>query len=309
LFWPCLPHPRIRLYSSPMEVSRSSVAIAVAAVAATAVVWWQRNQGTKSVRRRKIDRTKIYAVVPARAGSKGVKCKNIKDFCGKPLMAWQIANGVNSKYISRTFVSTDSDDFRKVAVQHGAEAPFLRPAEISHDTATDYELFDHFIRWMEENEPNAQPELLVQLRPTAPCLSVETVDACIETFLAHEDEEYDSLRTVTAVDHEAYNMYFLDRDAPHRLRPVIPTSYNKNDHSQHIPEPQSVARQILPPIFWHNAYVDIMRPETIMQLKCAMGNKCLAFHMNEDDTADIDTPEQWIMAETKKKAQLAAQKN
>lgn len=88
------------------------------------------------------------------SGSKVVKGKNIKDFCGKLLMAWAIENGVKSKYITRTFVSTDSEDYRKIALEHGAEAPFLRPAEISHDTATDFQLFEHFIAWMKENEPD-----------------------------------------------------------------------------------------------------------------------------------------------------------
>merc|ERR1719310_2536485 len=78
----------------------------------------------------KIDRERIFAIVPARSGSKGVKGKNIKIFCGKPLMAWAIDNAKHSKYIKRVFVSTDSEDYRKVAVEHGAEAPFLRPAEI-----------------------------------------------------------------------------------------------------------------------------------------------------------------------------------
>ena len=65
------------------------------------------------------------AVIPARGGSKRIPRKNIKDFCGKPLMAWQIENGLKSKFISRTFVSTDSEEYRQVAIQHGAEVPFL----------------------------------------------------------------------------------------------------------------------------------------------------------------------------------------
>jgi N-acylneuraminate cytidylyltransferase len=253
-----------------------------------------------------IDRTRIYAVVPARAGSKGVKGKNIKDFCGKPLMAWQIENGVKSKFIKRTFVSTDSEEYRQVALKHGAEAPFLRPKEISHDTATDFQLFEHFLGWMRENEPERQPSLLVQLRPTAPCLSVATVDAAIEKFLLQEAGDFDSLRTITPVDHEAFNMYFLDPSGSERLLPVIPTSHHKDDPSHIIPEPQSVARQILPKIYWHNAYIDILRPRVILDQKCCMGKRCLAFHMGPEDTADIDTPEQWAEAETKKRAQLAA---
>mmetsp|Transcript_99107 Transcript_99107/g.256219 ORF Transcript_99107/g.256219 Transcript_99107/m.256219 type:complete len:284 (+) Transcript_99107:70-921(+) len=259
----------------------------------------------------KIDRACIYAVVPARAGSKGVKGKNIKDFCGKPLMAWAIENGLKSKYVTRTFVSTDSEEFRQVALAHGAEAPFLRPAEISHDTATDYEFFVHFLQWMKENEPeHKQPSLLVQLRPTAPCLSVESVDAAIEKFLEHEDAGFDSLRSVTPADHEPFNMYFLDPSVDEaereRLVPIIPTSYNRHRPSEIIKEPQSVARQILPKIYWHNAYIDIIRPSTILEQGCCMGKRCLSFHMRPDDTADIDTPDQWDAAEAKKRTQLAA---
>jgi len=254
----------------------------------------------------KIDRARIYAVIPARAGSKGVKGKNIKDFCGKPLMAWAIENGVKSKYISRTFVSTDSEQYRQVALKHGAEVPFLRPAEISHDTATDFQLFEHFLHWMKEHEPDRQPSLLVQLRPTAPCVSVETVDACIEKFLQHEDGDFDSLRTVTPADHEPFNMYFLGTDNKERLQPLIPVSYHKDDPSQVINEPQSVARQILPKIYWHNAYIDLLRPRVILEQKCCMGKRCLAYHMGPEHNADIDTPEQWAAAEAKKREQLAA---
>lgn len=255
----------------------------------------------------KIDRACIYAVIPARAGSKGVKGKNIKDFCGKPLMAWAIENGVKSRFVTRTFVSTDSEEYRQVALKYGAEAPFLRPAEISHDTATDFQLFEHFLKWMHENEPaDRQPSLLVQLRPTAPCLTVDTVDQAIEKFLKHEDDSYDSLRSVTPADHEPFNMYFMDPYGGNgeRLMPIIPTSYHKDDPSQIILEPQSVARQILPKIYWHNAYIDLIRPSTILEHGNCMGKRCLAFHMAPEDNADIDTPEQWAAAEIKKRAQL-----
>lgn len=253
---------------------------------------------------KKIDRDRIYAVVPARSGSKGVVGKNIRDFCGKPLMAWAIDNGLKSKYISRTFVSTDSEQYRKIALEHGAEAPFLRPAEISQDRSTDWELFEHFIRWMKENEPDKQPSLLVQLRATAPCTTVQVVDECIEMMLKHEEEGYDSLRTVTPADHEPFNMYFLDENAKERLIPLIPRSHHKDDPKQIIEEPQSVARQILPPIYWHNAYVDIFRPEAITEHHNMMGKKCLAYHMKKEDCQDIDTVDQWKAAEEAKRAQM-----
>lgn len=263
-------------------------------------------KGTKAINAKPIDRARIYAVVPARAGSKGVKGKNIKDFLGKPLIGWAIQNALKSKYISRVFVSTDSPEYRQIALEQGAEVPFLRPAEIAHDTATDYQLFDHFLKWFKTNEPDKQPSLLVQLRATAPCVTVEEVDACIEKFLKHENEGYDSLRTVTPIDHEAFNQYVLDPFENDRLLPLVQSSWHKDDGKIKISEPQSVARQILPKLYWHNAYVDIMRPETILKQKCCMGDRCLSFHMTADANADIDTPEQWAAAEEKKRGMLAA---
>uniref|UniRef100_A0A7S1FC59 N-acylneuraminate cytidylyltransferase n=1 Tax=Noctiluca scintillans TaxID=2966 RepID=A0A7S1FC59_NOCSC len=266
---------------------------------------FQAKAKAKAVLRTPIDRRRIYAIIPARSGSKGVKGKNIRNFCGKPLMAWAIDNGLRSKYIKRVFVSTDSEEYQKVAKEHGAEVPFLRPKEISHDTATDYQLIDHFIRWMQENEPDQQPSLIVQLRPTAPCRTAESVDQAIDTFLASEEHGFDSLRSVTPADHEAFNQYFVDpREAGH-LVPVIPVSHVKDNPNEIITEPQSVARQILPKIYWHNAYVDIIRPSTIIEQKCCMGRRCLAFHMTAADNVDIDTEEQWAAAEARKKAQLA----
>jgi N-acylneuraminate cytidylyltransferase len=254
----------------------------------------------------KIDRSRIYAVVPARAGSKGVKGKNIKDFCGKPLMAWSIENGIKSKYISRTFVSTDSEEYRKVALQHGAEAPFLRPVDISHDTATDVQFCEHFLRWFKENEPEKQPSLLVQLRPTCPCLSVEMLDDAIKTFLDHEDEGFDSLRSVTPADHEPFNMYWMDPEGSGLLLPLLPKARYRDEPSKAIPEPQSVARQVLPQLFWNNAYIDIIRPRTVLEQGSCIGKRPLAYKMTADDNVDIDTPEQWAAAEVRKRAQLEA---
>jgi len=255
----------------------------------------------------KIDRSRIYAVVPARAGSKGVKAKNIRDFCGKPLMAWSIENGLKSQYISRTFVSTDSDDYRKIATEHGAEAPFLRPAEISGDHATDVQFFEHFLKWMKENEPaDKQPSLLVQLRPTCPCLSVKVVDEAIKKFLDHEDDGFDCLRSMTPTDHEPFNMYWEDPSGSGLLVPLIPKAMYRDDPTKPIPEPQSVARQVTPRLYWNNAYIDIIRPRTILEQGSCIGQRPLAFHMAVEDNVDIDTPEQWAAAEERKRADLAA---
>ncbi len=85
----------------------------------------------------------ILAIIPARSGSKSVVDKNIRLFQGIPLIAHSIIIARKSKYITRVIVSTDSERYAEIAKEYGAETPFLRPKEISGDTATDLEVFKH----------------------------------------------------------------------------------------------------------------------------------------------------------------------
>jgi len=73
------------------------------------------------------------AVIPARGGSKRIPRKNIKLFCGKPMIAWSIEVAVKSECFDRIIVSTDDIEIADIARQYGAETPFLRPASISGD--------------------------------------------------------------------------------------------------------------------------------------------------------------------------------
>ena len=75
------------------------------------------------------------AVIPARGGSKRIPRKNIKDFCGKPMIAWSIASAKASGMFDHIIVSTDDVEIAEVAKQWGAEVPFMRSAELSNDYA------------------------------------------------------------------------------------------------------------------------------------------------------------------------------
>ena len=73
------------------------------------------------------------AVIPARGGSKRIPRKNIKLFCGKPIIAWSIEAAIKSNCFDRIVCSTDDDEIAGVAREYGVEIPFLRPAELSDD--------------------------------------------------------------------------------------------------------------------------------------------------------------------------------
>jgi pseudaminic acid cytidylyltransferase len=87
------------------------------------------------------------AIIPARGGSKRIPGKNIKDFCGKPIIAWSIEAAKASGLFEHVLVSTDDAEIAKVALAWGAEVPFVRPAEIANDYAGTTEVIAHATQW------------------------------------------------------------------------------------------------------------------------------------------------------------------
>jgi N-acylneuraminate cytidylyltransferase len=91
----------------------------------------------------------IVAVIPARGGSKRIPRKNIKTFCGRPMIAWSILAAQQSDLFDRIIVSTDDEEIAAVARAWGAETPFMRPPELSDDYAATTEVIAHATCWVE----------------------------------------------------------------------------------------------------------------------------------------------------------------
>lgn len=106
------------------------------------------------------------AIIPARGGSKRIPRKNMRDFCGRPMMAWSIAAARESNLFDRVIVSTDSEEIAVVAGECGAETPFMRPAELADDHAATRPVVNHAIRQIERIY--SQPKYVCCLYPTAP---------------------------------------------------------------------------------------------------------------------------------------------
>ena len=98
-------------------------------------------------RKLRIKLKECLAIIPARAGSKSIKNKNIIRLGNLPLIAFSI-NAAKLAGIKRVIVSTDSKEYAKIAKKYGAEVPFLRPKKFSQDNSTDYDFFDHFFNWL-----------------------------------------------------------------------------------------------------------------------------------------------------------------
>ena len=109
------------------------------------------------------------AVIPARGGSKRIPRKNIKPFCGKPMIAWSIEAALQSGCFDHIVVSTDDEEIAAIALTHGAEVPFRRPAALSDDHTGTIPVIAHAVGWM--NEHVAPTELACCIYATAPLVS------------------------------------------------------------------------------------------------------------------------------------------
>lgn len=111
------------------------------------------------------------AIIPARGGSKRIPGKNIKAFCGKPIIAYSIEAALKSNCFDKVIVSTDDINIAEVAKKHGAEVPFMRPVELSDDYAGTMPVISHAIEWLVQQGFN--PELVCCLYATAPFVTSE----------------------------------------------------------------------------------------------------------------------------------------
>jgi CMP-N,N'-diacetyllegionaminic acid synthase len=133
-----------------------------------------------------INGKRVLAIVPARAGSKGLPGKNIRPLAGKPLLAWPIEAANASRYVDRVIISTDSQEFADIAVTHGAECPFLRPAELASDTAPSIGFISHAISALEAD--GELYDIIVLLEPTSPLTEASDVDAALEQLVAGDGD-------------------------------------------------------------------------------------------------------------------------
>lgn len=226
----------------------------------------------------------VLAIVPARGGSKSIPRKNARSFAGHPLVAYSIEAGLQARRVDRVIVSTDDPDIADIARQYGAEVPFMRPAELARDETVDLPVFEHALRWIEENE-GTQPRAVVQLRPTSPLRPIGLVDRAVERLLA--DERADSARGVVPSGQNPYKMWRkTDED---RLQPLLidgpPEAYNQ-------------PRQTLPPTYWQTGHVDVIRPATILEKGSMSGDYILGIEIDPRYAVDIDTESDWRRAET-----------
>ena len=218
-----------------------------------------------------INGKKVLAIIPARGGSKGLPGKNVKELCGKPLIAWSIEQAKYCNDIDRIVVSTDDEEIAEVAKKYGAEVPFIRPAELANDTASTVDVIFHAINWLKEYE-NYRPEYILLLQPTSPLRTVEDIRTAIQTL---KDKDVRAVVSVCETDHHPWwsNTLPEDGNMGNFIRLEI---LNKR-------------RQDLPVFYQLNGAIYLADTDYLHECNGFLGPYTFAYKMPKNRSVDIDS--------------------
>jgi N-acylneuraminate cytidylyltransferase len=217
------------------------------------------------------------AVIPARGGSKRIPRKNIKPFCGKPMIAWSIEAARLSGCFDQIIVSTDDAEIAEVARAHGAHVPFLRPSELSDDHTATIPVIAHAIQWTHQNE-GVTTEVCC-LYATAPLVAVADLQRG-QTLL--QDSGADYAFSVTRYASPIQRAMRITPD--HRLEMFHPELFNTR--SQDLEDAYHDAAQF----YWG-------KPWAWLSGQPIFSQHAAPVIVPRYRVQDIDTPEDWIQAE------------
>ena len=212
---------------------------------------------------------RVLGIIPARAGSKRIKNKNIKSLNGFPLIAYTIAAGKNSKLINRLVVSTDSDEIAAISKKLGAEVPFIRPDKIAGDLANSTDVINHALRYFEgENEFF---DVVVMLQPTSPLRTSSDIDNAIKLL----NQEFQSLVSVCKTSHSPLWVNTLPEN--HSMKSFLSNPLLKTKRSQDLP------------VYYRlNGAIYAAYTKYFIENGGFYGDQTKAYIMPEDRSIDID---------------------
>ncbi len=231
---------------------------------------------------------KIIALITARGGSKGIPDKNIKNFCGKPLIAWTIIEALKSKSLDRVIVSTDDGKIAKIAKKYGAETPFLQPKELAQSASKLEDVLKYAIEWLNKKE-NYKVGYIVWLLPTNPLRQARHIDEAIKIALKKNLDAVIAASELPA-GHNPYWVFEPSKKQPGTLINA------KGQNIKNIPP----RRQLLPKYYIKNDIVFVINTKNLYGKNPNLwGEKQELYTMGDFYDADINTPEEWILMENK----------
>jgi len=220
------------------------------------------------------------AIIPARGGSKRIPRKNIKDFLGKPIIAYSIEAAIKSELFDEIMVSTDDNEIAEIALKYGAKVPFFRSSKNSDDHSSTMnvinEVLGEYIQKL-----NMKFEHACCIYPTAPLIKVEHLKTGFNKLIS---EDFTSVFTAVEFSYPIWRGLSLNEDGTSNM--IWPK--NLNARSQDLPKAYHDAGQW----YW-------FKPEKLTE--SFFTGKPSIFELNEIEVQDIDNLTDWKIAELKYK--------
>ncbi|MDQ7004674.1 MAG: pseudaminic acid cytidylyltransferase [Ghiorsea sp.] len=216
------------------------------------------------------------AIIPARGGSKRIPRKNIKDFCGKPLIAYSIQTAIDSGLFDKVVVTTDDEEIASVAKSYGAEVPFIRPKELADDFTGTSDVVTHALQWLEKK--GEKYDYVCTIYATAPLLQSVYLKEGFEKLM-HSDAAH--AFSATSMPFPIHRTFKVTPDE--RCEMFWPENYGTR--SQDLPEAYQDAGQF----YWAKACEKTT--ETMF------GKASIPIILPRYLVQDIDTLEDWQRAE------------
>lgn len=224
---------------------------------------------------------KNLAVITARGGSKRIPRKNIKDFMGKPMLAYAIKAAQDAEIFDEIMVSTDDKEIAQIAISYGAKVPFMRSEKTSNDKAVTYDVLEEVL--LEYKKLGYEFENLACIYPCVPFLDGETLKRAYETFL---ERDCDSLIPVVKFSFPIQRAFRVDENHFLKFRE---------------PEHTLTRSQDLEPMYHDVGMFYFSKVKETLRLRKLVGEKATFIEMDEMQIQDIDNESDWKMAELKYK--------
>lgn len=223
-------------------------------------------------------KSKILAYIPARGGSKRIPGKNIKNFLGKPLISYAIKQALECGLADKVVVDTDSPEIAKIAKKYGAEVPWLRPAKLAKDTSKVVDGLVYFLEKLKKDEKYAPTHILL-LQTTSPLREVSDIKKCWEEM--KNDPQATTVLTVCPTHPKLYHLNSQNYTI------LVNGSEKKTNNTQAWP-----SAYIL-----NGCFVYIIKTSALLKEKSVITSKTKAVICPKWRSVDLDTPEEWVMAE------------
>lgn len=221
------------------------------------------------------DRT-VLAVIPARSGSKGLKNKNLRVLKGKNLVVWPIEAALKSNVIDRIVCSTDSSEIASIAQKHGAQVPFLRPANLALDTTPTSDVILHVIKYFETI--GEKFDYILLLEPTSPLTNADDVLSVLNLLYVNE-KNADSVVSISpnVIGHPDFT--FLLSPPNGFLLPVSTSSVTTWQHKR---------RQDISNCYYLDGSVYLSKVETFKQFQTFIHGTTLGIEFSKWKSFEID---------------------